>query len=172
VLTTREVTGLEVRGSARRVTFADGTFIDGHSVLLATGVSYRRLEARGLAELTGRGIYYGSALTEAAACQDQDVYVVGGANSAGVRTGLERDHVVVEIGDTGPGVPPEIRDRMFEPFFTTKPVGQGTGLGLDITWRIVVNRHHGDIEVESVPGSTRFRVLLPLSPAGTEPARA
>ena len=83
LLTTREVTGLEVRGSARRVTFADGTFIDGHTVLLATGVSYRRLDAPGVAELTGRGIYYGSALTEAAACRDQDVYVVGGANSAG-----------------------------------------------------------------------------------------
>jgi thioredoxin reductase (NADPH) len=83
VLTTREVTGLEVRGSARRVTFADGTFIDGHTVLLATGVSYRRLGAPGLDELTGRGVYYGSALTEAAACQDQDVFIVGGANSAG-----------------------------------------------------------------------------------------
>jgi len=83
VLTTREVTGLEVRGSARRVTFADGTFIDGHTVLLATGVSYRRLGAPGLDELTGRGVYYGSALTDAAACQDQDVFVVGGANSAG-----------------------------------------------------------------------------------------
>jgi thioredoxin reductase (NADPH) len=83
VLTTREVTGLEVRGSARRVTFADGTFIDGHTVLLATGVSYRELHAPGLAELTGRGVYYGSALTEAVACQGQDVFIVGGANSAG-----------------------------------------------------------------------------------------
>ena len=83
VLTTREVTGLEVRGSARRVTFADGTSIDAHTVLLATGVSYRRLRAPGLDELTGRGVYYGSALTEATACLDQDVYIVGGANSAG-----------------------------------------------------------------------------------------
>ena len=83
VLTTREVTGLEVRGSARRVTFADGTFIDAHTVILATGVSYRRLDVPGLAELTGRGVYYGSALTEATACLGQDVYVVGGANSAG-----------------------------------------------------------------------------------------
>jgi thioredoxin reductase (NADPH) len=83
VLTTREVTGLEVRGSARRVTFADGTFIDAHTVLLATGVSYRRLGAPGLNELTGRGVYYGSTLTEASACADQDVYIVGGANSAG-----------------------------------------------------------------------------------------
>jgi thioredoxin reductase (NADPH) len=83
VLTTREVTGLEVRGSARQVTFADGTSIDAHTVLLATGVSYRRLRAPGLDELTGRGVYYGSALTEATACLDQDVYIVGGANSAG-----------------------------------------------------------------------------------------
>src|SRR6202030_151372 len=71
------------RGSARRVTFADGTFIDAHAVILATGVSYRRLNVPGLAELTGRGVYYGSALTEAAACAGQDVYIVGAANSAG-----------------------------------------------------------------------------------------
>jgi thioredoxin reductase (NADPH) len=83
VLTTRDVVGLEVCGSARRVTFADGTSIDAHTVILATGVSYRRLEAPGLSDMTGRGIYYGSALTEASACLGQDVYVVGGANSAG-----------------------------------------------------------------------------------------
>ncbi len=83
VLTTREVIGLEVRGSARRVKFADGTFIDAHAVILATGVSYRRLHVPGLDELAGRGVYYGSALTEAAACSGQDVYIVGGANSAG-----------------------------------------------------------------------------------------
>jgi signal transduction histidine kinase len=69
----------------------------------------------------------------------------------------------VEIGDTGPGVPPEIKERIFEPFFTTKPVGEGTGLGLDISWRIVVNKHHGDIELESSPGDTRFRVRLPIT---------
>jgi thioredoxin reductase (NADPH) len=63
--------------------FADGTSIDAHTVILATGVSYRQLDAPGLAELTGRGVYYGSALTEASACLGQDVYVVGGANSAG-----------------------------------------------------------------------------------------
>ena len=60
-----------------------------------------------------------------------------------MRTALDDDQLLVEIGDTGPGIPPEIRDRIFEPFFTTKPVGQGTGLGLDISWRIVVNKHHG-----------------------------
>jgi len=83
VLTARDVVGLEACGSARRVTFADGTFIDAHTVILATGVSYRQLEVPGLADLTGRGVYYGSALTEASSCAGQDVYVVGGANSAG-----------------------------------------------------------------------------------------
>jgi thioredoxin reductase (NADPH) len=83
VLTTREVVGLEVRGSARGVRFADGGSLDAHTVLLATGVSYRQLAAPGLHELTGRGVYYGSALTEAAACVGQDIYIVGGANSAG-----------------------------------------------------------------------------------------
>ncbi|MGH3191715.1 MAG: ATP-binding protein [Streptosporangiaceae bacterium] len=80
----------------------------------------------------------------------------------------ERPVTVVDICDTGPGVPPEIRERIFEPFFTTKPVGQGTGLGLDITWRIVVSKHHGDLQVESVPGDTRFRVSLPI----TDPAQS
>src|SRR5690242_6577887 len=83
VLTTRNVTALDVCGSARRVRFADGATIDAHTVILATGVSYRQLEAPGLADLTGRGVYYGSALTEASACLGQDVYIVGGANSAG-----------------------------------------------------------------------------------------
>ena len=83
VLTTRDVIGLDVKGSARRVRFADGSSIDAHTIILATGVSYRQLDAPGLAELTGRGVYYGSALTEASACLGQDIYIVGGANSAG-----------------------------------------------------------------------------------------
>jgi len=83
ILTTREVVGLEVNGSARTIRFADGTAISAHTVILATGVAYRQLTAPGLAELTGRGVYYGSALTEATSCADQDVYIVGGANSAG-----------------------------------------------------------------------------------------
>jgi thioredoxin reductase (NADPH) len=83
VLTTRDVVGVDVCGSARRVRFADGASIDAHTVILATGVSYRQLGAPGLADLTGRGVYYGSALTEASACLGQDVYIVGGANSAG-----------------------------------------------------------------------------------------
>ena len=83
MLTTRDVVGVEVNGSARTVRFADGGTIDAHTVILATGVSYRQLTAPGLDELTGRGVFYGSALSEAPACANQDVYVVGGANSAG-----------------------------------------------------------------------------------------
>jgi signal transduction histidine kinase len=94
---------------------------------------------------------------------DNAVAAMGETGVLTVRTGMDRDQVFVDICDTGPGVSPEIRDRIFEPFFTTKPVGQGTGLGLDITWRIVVNKHHGDVQVASVPGDTRFRVRLPVS---------
>ncbi|MGJ5749338.1 thioredoxin reductase (NADPH) [Streptomyces puniciscabiei] len=83
ILTTREVTGLEVNGAARVVRFADGTAIAAHSVILATGVQYRQLQAQGCTDLTGCGVFYGSALTEAASCQGQDIYIVGGANSAG-----------------------------------------------------------------------------------------
>ena len=74
--------------------------------------------------------------------------------------------MLVEVCDTGPGVPPELTERIFEPFFTTKPVGEGTGLGLDISWRIVVKRHGGDLRVISQPGDTRFEVRLPLSEPG------
>ncbi|MET8586799.1 FAD-dependent oxidoreductase [Streptomyces collinus] len=83
ILTTREVTALEVNGAARIVRFADGSAIAAHSVILATGVQYRQLEAEGCTDLTGCGVFYGSALTEATSCQGHDVYIVGGANSAG-----------------------------------------------------------------------------------------
>jgi signal transduction histidine kinase len=87
----------------------------------------------------------------------------GGEGTLTVRTALDHDRLLVEFRDTGPGVPPEIRGRIYDPFFTTKPVGEGTGLGLDISWRIVVNKHHGTLQVESEPGDTRFQVLLPLT---------
>jgi thioredoxin reductase (NADPH) len=83
VLTAREVTALEVSGAARTVRFDDGSAVTAQAVILATGVTYRQLRAPGVAELTGRGVYYGSALTEATSCADQDIYIVGGANSAG-----------------------------------------------------------------------------------------
>ncbi len=83
LVTTRDVVGLEVNGSARTVRFADGATLDAHTVILATGVAYRQLRAPGLESFTGRGVYYGSALTEASSCSEQDIYIVGGANSAG-----------------------------------------------------------------------------------------
>jgi signal transduction histidine kinase len=88
---------------------------------------------------------------------------MAGEGTLTIRTARDGDCVLVEIGDTGPGIPPELRSRVFEPFFTTKPVGQGTGLGLDVSWRVVVKRHGGDLRVVSEPGDTRFQVVLPLT---------
>jgi signal transduction histidine kinase len=99
---------------------------------------------------------------------------MNGEGTLTIRTERDEDRVLVEIGDTGPGIPADIQKRIFEPFFTTKAVGVGTGLGLDIAWRIIVNKHHGDLQVESVPGDTRFQVRLPLQPesAQAEPVPA
>ncbi|HEY5879712.1 MAG TPA: ATP-binding protein, partial [Nakamurella sp.] len=94
---------------------------------------------------------------------DNALDAMNGQGTLAVRTSSDGECLTVEIGDTGPGIPPEIQGRIFEQFFTTKPVGAGTGLGLDISWRIVVNKHHGDLTVISVPGDTRFRVRLPLA---------
>ena len=80
-----------------------------------------------------------------------------------VRTLRDDNHVVVEIGDTGVGIPAELQSKIFEPFFTTKPVGEGTGLGLDIAYRVVTQRHGGDLRVHSRPGDTRFIVRLPIN---------
>jgi signal transduction histidine kinase len=79
-----------------------------------------------------------------------------------VRTAHDPVGVLVEISDTGSGIPPEVQNRIYDPFFTTKPVGEGTGLGLDAVSRIV-RKHRGDIRVDSKPGDTRFQVRLPLS---------
>jgi signal transduction histidine kinase len=95
---------------------------------------------------------------------DNAVGAMGGSGTLTLRTKRDGAYAVVEIGDTGPGIPPEIRNRIFEPFFTTKPIGEGTGLGLDISWRIVVKKHHGDLRVESSPGDTRFQIVLPVDP--------
>ncbi|MDI9974894.1 ATP-binding protein [Rhodococcus sp. IEGM 1307] len=95
---------------------------------------------------------------------DNAVAAMDGHGTLTVRTRRDGDMALIEIGDTGPGVPEEIRSRIFEPFFTTKPVGEGTGLGLDISWRIVVKKHRGDLRVESEPGDTRFQVRIPIEP--------
>ena len=94
---------------------------------------------------------------------DNALDAMGGTGTLTLRTFRDGDRLVVEVADTGTGIPAEVRPRIFEPFFTTKPVGEGTGLGLDISYRIIVNKHHGDIRVESEPGRTVFRVYLPLT---------
>jgi signal transduction histidine kinase len=94
---------------------------------------------------------------------DNAIAAMSGEGTLTITTAADRDDVLVEFADTGTGVPDDLRERIFEPFFTTKGVGQGTGLGLDISWRIVVTRHHGDLRVESVPGDTRFQVRLPIA---------
>jgi signal transduction histidine kinase len=81
-----------------------------------------------------------------------------------VRTKREPLAILIEITDNGEGISSENLSRIWEPFFTTKEVGKGTGLGLDIVWRIVVRRHQGEIRVDSKPGETRFQVRLPLQP--------
>lgn len=91
---------------------------------------------------------------------DNAIDAMSGNGELRVRTFREDSCVVVEIGDNGPGISPQVKAHIFEPFFTTKPVGQGTGLGLDTVQRIV-RKHRGNIQVNSVPGDTRFQVFLP-----------
>ena len=95
---------------------------------------------------------------------DNAIGAMGGKGELRIRTYRDDGCAVVEIGDNGPGIPPEVKAHIFEPFFTTKGVGEGTGLGLDTVQRIV-KKHRGNIEVTSEPGDTRFQVWLPLSEA-------
>jgi anti-sigma regulatory factor (Ser/Thr protein kinase) len=88
-----------------------------------------------------------------------------GAGTLRVATRAEGNDVVIEIGDTGPGMPPQVAARAFEAFYTTKDVGKGTGLGLDIARRIVVERHAGTITIDSQPGRTVLAVRIPIRPA-------
>ncbi len=94
---------------------------------------------------------------------DNAVDATNGRGHLWIRTEVEGNCAVVEIADDGVGIPSDILPRIFEPFFTTKNVGEGAGLGLDIAYRIVVNRHGGDIRVTSKAGDTRFRIFLPLA---------
>jgi signal transduction histidine kinase len=100
------------------------------------------------------------------------VEAMGGHGTLTIRTGYEcENRIRVEIGDDGPGIDADIIDRIFTPFFSTKPVGEGTGLGLDLAWRIV-EKHAGTVSVKSTPGDTRFVVCLPLEAPGPDSAVA
>jgi signal transduction histidine kinase len=94
---------------------------------------------------------------------DNAIDAMEGQGQISIRTRQENNLVMVEIGDHGPGISPDLASRIFDPFFTTKQPGKGTGLGLDIVRRIVVDAHRGDISVESTPGDTRFVVRLPIT---------
>jgi signal transduction histidine kinase len=97
---------------------------------------------------------------------DNAIDAMDGAGTLRVATRAERNDVIIEIGDTGPGMPPEVAARAFEAFYTTKDVGKGTGLGLDIAQRIVAERHGGTIAIDSHPGETVLRVRIPIQPPG------
>lgn len=102
---------------------------------------------------------------------DNAVDAMNGKGEIILRTTTDGHTVTVEIVDNGPGIPQEIQSRIYEPFFTTKPPGKGTGLGLHISHDIIVNRHHGQLLVESQPGQTRFKVVLPINLVhGSKPA--
>jgi signal transduction histidine kinase len=96
---------------------------------------------------------------------DNAIGALGDSGHLTITTRRDGDCAEIDIADDGPGIPPEIRDRVFDPFFTTKEVGSGTGLGLDTARRILVDRHHGSLTLESRPGRTVFRARLPLNGA-------
>jgi signal transduction histidine kinase len=104
---------------------------------------------------------------------DNAIQAMNGHGNLTIRTMRENETTVrVEICDDGPGIPEDIQERIFTPFFTTKPFGEGTGLGLDLAWRIVVEKHHGNLSVQSQPGDTRFIVCLPLEAPAPQQATA
>jgi len=127
---------------------------------LKTGISVQREYAPALPNFQAYGTELNQVWTNII---DNAIDAVGEQGEIIIRTRQEGDQVVVEIENSGPGISPEVQSKIFDPFFTTKPPGQGTGLGLDISYNIVVRRHQGDIKVFSEPGRTCFKVWLPLN---------
>jgi signal transduction histidine kinase len=127
---------------------------------LKEGITVTKEYAADLPAITA----YGSELNQAwTNLLDNAADAMGGKGEITIRTKKEQQSVVVEIEDTGPGIPPEVQSRIFDPFFTTKAPGKGTGLGLSTTYGIIVEKHKGTIKVNSQPGRTRFIVTLPIS---------
>ena len=127
---------------------------------LKTGIKVHREYAPDLPAIQG----YGSELNQVwTNILDNAADALNGQGEITIRTRAEDKSVVVEIEDNGPGIPPDVQKRIFEPFFTTKPVGKGTGLGLHISYNIIVHKHRGDIKVFSEPGRTCFQVRLPVN---------
>jgi predicted CoA-binding protein len=128
---------------------------------LKEGITVRRDYATDLPKIQA----YGSELNQVwTNIIDNAIDALDGEGEITLRTRRQNDDwIVVEILDNGPGIPAEIKSRIFDAFFTTKPVGKGTGLGLDISYKIVVDKHRGDIKVFSQPGKTSFQVYLPIN---------
>ena len=125
---------------------------------LKDGISVRKEYAPDLPKIEA----YGSELNQVwTNILDNAADALEGHGEITLRVRQEGEWVVVEIEDNGPGIPQEIQSKIFDPFFTTKAPGHGTGLGLDISYNIVVYKHRGDIKVTSEPGKTRFQVWLP-----------
>ncbi len=132
---------------------------------LKSGISVRQDYALHLPNIQANGSELNQVWTNII---DNAADALEGRGEITIRTRQEEESVVIEIEDDGPGIPAEIQPRVFEPFYTTKPPGQGTGLGLDISYNIVVHNHRGDIKVFSEPGKTCFRVRLPVNAPPTE----
>jgi signal transduction histidine kinase len=127
-----------------------------------TGVNVIREYDRTLPRIT----VYGSELNQVwTNVIDNAVDAMQGHGELRIRSWRENERIMVEIGDNGPGIPKDVQSRIFEPFFTTKGIGEGTGMGLDIAYRVIVERHGGNITVKSEPGDTRFRMCLPIEHA-------
>lgn len=126
---------------------------------LGSGVTVRRDYASDLPRIEA----YASELNQVwTNLLDNAIDAMAGQGEIGLRTRAEEGRIVVEVTDNGPGIPEAIQARIFEPFFTTKPPGVGTGLGLHISYNIIVQKHQGQIRVFSRPGETRFQVSLPV----------
>jgi signal transduction histidine kinase len=128
---------------------------------LKNGINVRREYADDLPTITAYGAELNQVWTNLI---DNAAEAMAGGGELVVRARTETGSAVIEIEDDGPGIPKEIQGRVFDPFFTTKEPGKGTGLGLSTTQTIVVEKHHGQISLESRPGRTVFSVRLPLAP--------
>ena len=127
---------------------------------LKTSVEVSRSYAKNLPEIEAYGGELNQVWTN---ILDNALDAMGGAGVIAIKTGLENNRIIVEITDNGPGIPDDMAGNIFDPFVTTKPPGEGTGLGLNVSHNIIVQKHGGEISVSSKPGSTTFRVILPVN---------
>jgi signal transduction histidine kinase len=153
------------RGEVVQVDVREG--LDSTLILLKHKLKHTEIEVErnydpNLGKLTVHGAELNQVWTN---LLDNAIDALGESGRLTITTRRDGDCAEIDIADDGPGIPAEIRDRVFDPFFTTKEVGSGTGLGLDTARRIVVDRHHGSLTLESQPGQTVFRARLPLNGA-------